>query len=662
MSTSATLGPALQQVADLLVRNSIHGAVLIALIWIVCRAAPRLPASVRCALWWIASARLVVGMVWLTPVDLPLLPVSDEPPPWHVAARVAGGATGFAGSRLAPADGIDASDPRRHDSSETSRLTETPAQAPPFEWEDGVAMAKVAASLLWIFALVVFVARAAREMRRQRRLLSRASTLDPNTLPTLGALRARLGLKRLPTIVASQEVSSPQVVWVGQPVVVLPTGAPQDGGSGRIEMALCHELIHLRRGDLWWGALVAAAERLFFFHPLVRFAAREYHINREAACDAEVVRALGAAPRDYGRLLVAIGIGSRRSALAIPVASSSLATLKRRLHMLQHVSPSSRTASRWWYVAVAAALVGTVPIQLVARRADETPLGVLGVSATLASDDLLQTPPPAPSPEPAPSPAPPRTPRRGQTGATPPVPPTAPQPPEPPVPPRHGDMSYGWDDAGESWAFVTGDGSMTMHLSHGDPDRIRRLRTGKEPIFWFERDGKAYVIRDPKVLDRIGAMLAPQRELGDKQGALGEKQGALGEKQGDIGARQGDLGARQGELGAKQAELGAEQARLASEQIRSERGHDEKMAEDFEAQHRELEAQMEKLSDEMEALGRQMEEMGRQQEALGDQQEALGREQEALGRQQEEMMRRIEDDLRRLMDESIQSGAAQVVK
>ena len=73
-------------------------------------------------------------------------------------------------------------------------------------------------------------------------------------------------------------------------------------------MAICHELVHLRRGDLWLGCVPALAERLFFFHPLAHVAAREDPLAREAACDAAVLRAMDATPQDYGRLLLALGV------------------------------------------------------------------------------------------------------------------------------------------------------------------------------------------------------------------------------------------------------------------------------------------------------------------------------------------------------------------
>ena len=85
----------------------------------------------------------------------------------------------------------------------------------------------------------------------------------------------------------------------------------------------------------------AAAERLFFFHPFVRLASREYLLCREAACDAAVIDTLAASPQDYGRLLLSLGVSRHRSSLAVAGASSSCSMLKRRIAMLRDSSPSS---------------------------------------------------------------------------------------------------------------------------------------------------------------------------------------------------------------------------------------------------------------------------------------------------------------------------------
>src|SRR5688500_6617527 len=54
--------------------GSLQGAVVIALVWLVCRLVPRIPAAVQAALWWLAALKLVLVF---TPV--PALPVALLP-------------------------------------------------------------------------------------------------------------------------------------------------------------------------------------------------------------------------------------------------------------------------------------------------------------------------------------------------------------------------------------------------------------------------------------------------------------------------------------------------------------------------------------------------------------------------------------------------------
>ena len=55
---------------------SIGGAVGAALVWIVCRLAPRLSAPARAMLWWCVAAKFVTALVWVAPVRLPVLPAA----------------------------------------------------------------------------------------------------------------------------------------------------------------------------------------------------------------------------------------------------------------------------------------------------------------------------------------------------------------------------------------------------------------------------------------------------------------------------------------------------------------------------------------------------------------------------------------------------------
>ena len=57
---------------EILVRASFEGAILVAMIWALCRCLPRLSAATRTVLWWCAAAKFVLALVWTAPVHIPI--------------------------------------------------------------------------------------------------------------------------------------------------------------------------------------------------------------------------------------------------------------------------------------------------------------------------------------------------------------------------------------------------------------------------------------------------------------------------------------------------------------------------------------------------------------------------------------------------------------
>ena len=167
-----------------------------------------------------------------------------------------------------------------------------------------------------------------------------------------------------------------------------------------------------------------------------------------------------------------------------------------------------------------------------------------------------------------------------------------------------------------SYVLMTGDDHHSMMSgSTGDYNRARALRAGNAPLLYVRQDGAAYVIRDAGTLRRAEAIMAPQQELGRRQGELGRQQGALGAQQGRLGAEQGRLGAQMAmSTPARMRELGAQQG-----------------------------------------------ELGQRQGALGAQQAALGQRQAALGREQKRLHDLAQPQFRALLQDAIQRGLAQRV-
>ncbi|MEA2694748.1 MAG: bla regulator protein blaR1 [Acidobacteriota bacterium] len=584
-SMNLTTTEALQvagQVAGALGRAAIEGGALVLAVWALCRFFPRLPAALRTWLWWIACLRLLVGLA-MAPVRLPLLP------PPAAAAPAATVAT------ASPASPTGAVVPR------TVRISDEAAPAA-LSWP-------AVLGALWLLALLVQLAPAARQLRRLRGALRFALPVTDGGLHGLWEdLCREMGVSEAQLLIAA-EGTSPQAVGLLRPRVLLPGDRLARLSPAELKMVLCHELAHLRRGDLWLGWVPAVAERLFFFHPLAVLAAREYTLAREAACDATVLAVLGEAPQAYGRLLLTLGIAPRPAGLSALATAATAAPsrqhLKRRLEMLDQASRSRRPHLGWWCLLGLFALFALVPFRIVAAQE--------------ASQALrLASPPPQP-----------------------PRPPRAPVAPRAPRPLHHSAKS------GDEYVLVSANGSTTMNGSMVDVDRARQLLgPGEKEILWFRQGGKEYVVRDPQTLKAALALFAPQAELGSRQAALGARQA-------ELGSRQAALGAEQAKLGSQQAKLGAEQARVASDEARE--------TSDGKEVNDRLMRQQDELGKKQDELGRQQDELGRKQDALGREQDALGKQQDALGRQQDKLGQEAEEKFHALVSDAISRGLAKEV-
>ena len=333
---------------DRLVAGSLQAAVVVALAWAACRWIPRVPAALQAWVWWLVALKLALTFIPLPALPLPLLPAADSGSTPAVIVAASDGA----GVTQALPDALLAQ-------------AQAPAPAAAMTWVDVLTIA-------WLLGIAVHAAMLVRASAVVHGLVRRATPLSGADLEAVSRMAVALGLARIPRVCESPDVRVPQVAGWRNPVVLVPAGAAALFTSDEWRMALAHELMHVRRRDVLLGCLPALAERLYFFHPLVRVAAREYVTAREAACDAAVVQALQVPAADYGRLLVRIGIGRSRPVLVASSAPASASCLRRRLDMLQHIP--SRTTSRLLTACVAAAAVLMLaPVRLVAIPTQELP-------------------------------------------------------------------------------------------------------------------------------------------------------------------------------------------------------------------------------------------------------------------------------------------------
>ena len=638
-----------------LVWTSLQAIVLAGLVGLLLRLLPRLPAATRCALWWLVGLQALLGLAWHAPIALPLLS-----PPAAVASAVAPPAVIVEPSMQpsttpGPVTTADAVSPAAIALPATAPASAAATPTGASHWLHAHWRALLAA--LWLFLLLAQAPALLLQHRRTRHLRRDATPLDDAALQAQCVRQARaIGLRRCPPLLASHAVASPQVCGLRRPVVLWPAASPL--APAEASLVLAHELAHLKRGDLVLGWIPALAQRLFFFHPSLRWATREYALHREAACDAQVLLQQRTAPQDYGHLLLRLGVAHPLHT-GLAGASPTFHNLKRRLTMLQQTSNAMPLARGWLLVALVA-LTGVLPYRVTATAAQPS-------NTATTAGAYLPSVPPAPPALPSPPPPPPPAPPAPGMAPPPAPPPPPPVPPTPPVPPagfagHHVSIST-HDDNGYGFALLDGD-SVTVNGTDGDLSTVRHLRKQGQPLLWFRRGDKSWLIRDPAYIQRAKAAYAPVTALGKQQGELGERQGALGEQQGQLGAQQGRLGGRQGELGAREAALAARQATLDSRRAELDGRTGQATADArkaLQAEAAKLDAERQALHDQQAALEKQQQALGAQQEALGRKQDTLGKQQQTLGERQRAASVQAERQIDELLQEALAKGVAQPV-
>jgi uncharacterized protein (TIGR03435 family) len=183
------------------------------------------------------------------------------------------------------------------------------------------------------------------------------------------AIAREAGIRRRVDVLVHESTSGPLTFGVTRPAVLLPADA-QSWSEEDVRRAVIHELEHIRRRDWPTQCLARAACALYWFHPLVWIAWRQFGLEAERACDDAVLRRSDAT--DYADQLV--GLAKRLSLAGRQplLAMANRADLSTRVvAVLDGKQPRGR-AGRAWIMAACAAAIATIstvsPLRLVASQ------------------------------------------------------------------------------------------------------------------------------------------------------------------------------------------------------------------------------------------------------------------------------------------------------
>jgi beta-lactamase regulating signal transducer with metallopeptidase domain/Flp pilus assembly secretin CpaC len=274
----------------------------------------------------------------------------------------------------------------------------TPPTAPPPTPLSVSAWALLAWSAVGIGLLGWLAARWGQVARNVRR-----ATPTPGRLTELfDEGRHAVKLPRSVRLRLTDRPMSPAVCGLFRPVILLPRALADQLSPAQLRAVLLHELVHLRRGDVWVNCAQALLQIVYWWHPLLWLANARIRRVREEAVDDAVMLALRGDAETYPPTLLEVA----KLAFNRPLASLGLVgilesknALRQRIERLMDFRPPRKaglTLASFLCVFAFGALavpMGEAPPKLAGNASVSPPNDQGGASETnsLASTNLMHT-------------------------------------------------------------------------------------------------------------------------------------------------------------------------------------------------------------------------------------------------------------------------------
>lgn len=152
------------------------------------------------------------------------------------------------------------------------------------------------------------------------------------------------GTIQKPDIYQTTEFTSPCLYGFFRPVIYLPEVLLESASDEKLEHMILHERIHYRHRDYIWSFVRILLVSVYWFHPLVWFAASLSKKDAELACDEAVLKCLGEEKRSaYGQMLIEVAAnGQKRMLYSVTTMSRKGRNLEKRLRAIQDGRKYSR--------------------------------------------------------------------------------------------------------------------------------------------------------------------------------------------------------------------------------------------------------------------------------------------------------------------------------
>ncbi len=342
------------------------GLILTGLAYWALRYARATNAATRHLIWWsllvvVVALPLLMGAA----ADRPSEAVRESAPAIAAASPVVAAASGE--KRSAPVQISHRTQPNATKLRiENSERPEPAIPAPGKEASSALSILTGISPLLffciWICIVSLHGRRLVLSLKSMAGIKRRSRTLDISHLPRLQDVLRRAAGKRPIRVCSSDEVTYPMAAGFGKPIILIPEDLGGRMSDHELEAVILHELAHILRWDDWTKLGQKIVEAFLCFHPAVHWIGRQLDLERELACDDQVVVQTGK-PGEYARCLtrlVQLTTGSATS--LVPGALTSRKQIVKRFErlLLKNNDSGLRLSGR----RLAAALVPVVMVMI----------------------------------------------------------------------------------------------------------------------------------------------------------------------------------------------------------------------------------------------------------------------------------------------------------
>lgn len=189
-------------------------------------------------------------------------------------------------------------------------------------------------SAVWIAGIIAMIILVIKSSLRLRTIQKSALPLqNPEVRRLYYRCLTEVSITKKIPVYSTAFLKSPIIVGFLKPCIYLPIHLISDYNETDMRYMLLHELMHYKHKDALAGYLMNLAGAVYWFHPLVWYALKEMHNDREVACDTSVLKMLDEDDyEDYGNTL--INFAEKISFTPFPFAAGlggNMKQMKRRI-------------------------------------------------------------------------------------------------------------------------------------------------------------------------------------------------------------------------------------------------------------------------------------------------------------------------------------------